>query len=116
MGGIMLIKTLMLFSLTYIVGITGSVAVHQVVSSPGTATRFQPDSAMTATISGQIANRSVKRDRLPFRQATPQVDDKPRGQAPGQIAPNPKFKAYCKPPIDVLGRCFADAPASNRAA
>ena len=110
----MLIKTLT--SLTYIVGITSSVAVHQVIPSPGTAARFQPGSGTTAIITGQIVNRSVKRDKLPFKQAAPQANDKPRVQAPGQIVPNPKFKTDCKPPIDVLGRCFADALANYKAA
>ena len=112
----MLIKTLTLHSLTYIVGITSSVAVHQVIPSPGTAARFQPSSGTTAIVTGQIVNRAVKRDRLPIKQATPQSNDKPRVQVPGQIVPNPKFKTDCKPPIDVLGRCFADALANHKAA
>jgi hypothetical protein len=112
MSGIMLIKTLTLHSLTYIVGITSSLAVHQVIPSPGTAARFQPGSGTTAIITGQIVNRSVKRDK----QATPQANDKPPVQVPGQIVPNSKFKTDCKPPIDVLGRCFADALANDKAA
>jgi hypothetical protein len=116
MSSIMLIKTLTLHSLIYIVGISSSVAVHQVIPSPGTAARFQPGSGTTAIITGQIVNRSVKRDRLPIKQATPQANDKPPVQVPGQIVPNPKFKTDCKPPIDVLGRCFADALANYKAA
>ena len=112
----MLIKTLTLHSLTYVVGITSSVAVHQVILSPGTAARFQLGTGTTAIITGQIVNRSVKRDRLPIKQATPQANDKPPVQVRGQIVPNPKFKTDCKPPIDVLGRCFADALANHKAA
>ena len=112
----MLIKTLTLYSLTYILGITSSVAVHQVIASPGTVARFQQGSGTTAIITGQIVNRSVKRDRLPIKQATPQANDKPRVQVPGQIAPNPKFETDCKPPFDVLGRCFADVLANHKAA
>jgi hypothetical protein len=108
----MLIKTLTLHSLTYLVGITSSMAVHQVTPSPGTAARFQPGSGTTAIITGQIVNRSVKRDRLPIKQTTPQANDK----VPGQIVPNPKFKTDCRPPIDVIGRCFADAQANYKAA
>ena len=59
----MLINTLTWHSLTYIVGIISSVAVHQV--SPGTASRFHLDT--TAVITGQIANRSVKSERLPTK-------------------------------------------------
>jgi hypothetical protein len=112
----MLIKTLTLHSLTYLVGITSSMVVHQVIPSPGTAARFQPGSGATAIITGQIVNRSVKRGRLPIKQATPQANDKPPVQVPEQIVPNPKFKTDCKPPIDVVGRCFADAPANYKAA
>jgi len=108
----MLIKTLTLHSLTYIVGITSSLAVHQVIPSPGTAARFQPGSGTTAIITGQIVNRSVKRDK----RATPQANDKPPVQVQGQIVPNSKFTTDCKPPIDVLGRCFADALANDKAA
>jgi hypothetical protein len=111
----MLIKTLTL-QLTYLVSITSSMAVHQVIPSPGTAVRFQPGGNTTAMSSGQIVNRSVKRDRLPIKQTSPQANDKPPVQVPGQIVPNPKFKTDCKPPIDVAGRCFADALANYKAA
>ena len=112
----MLIKTLTLHSLTYVVGLTSSVALHQVIPSPGTAARFQPGTGTTAIITDQIVNRSVKRDRSPIKQATPQANDKPPEQGPGQIVLNPKFKTDCKPPIDVLGRCFADALANYKTA
>ena len=112
----MLIKTLTLHSLTYLVGITSSMAVHQVIPSPGTAKRFQSDTGATATITRQIANRSIKTDRLPIKQAKPQVSVKAPVQVPAQITPNPKFKTYCKPPIDILGRCFADARVNHNVA
>ena len=110
----MLIKTLTWHSLTYIVGITSSMAVHQV--SPGAASRLHPDIGTAAVTSGQIANRSVKSDRLPTKQAKPRVNDNAPVQVPPQIAPNPKLKTDCKPPIDVLGRCFADARANEKIA
>jgi len=110
----MLIKTITLHSFTYLVGITSSMAVHQV--SPGTVSRFHPDIATNAAIIGQIANRSAKSDRLPPRQAKPQVNDNAPAQVPPQIAPNPKLKTDCKPPIDVLGRCFATARANQNIA
>jgi hypothetical protein len=106
----MLIKTVALYSLIYIAGITSSMAVHQVIPSAGTAARFQSGTGGgTPIFTRQIANRSVKSDRLPIKQAKRQVNDKAPLQVPVQIAPNPKFKTDCKPPIDVLGRCFADA-------
>ena len=106
----MLIKTLALYSLVYIAGITISMAVHQVIPSAGTAARFQSGTASgTPVVAGQIANRSLKSDRLPIKRAMREVNDKSHLQGPVQIAPNPKFKTDCKPPIDVLGRCFADA-------
>ena len=67
----MLIKTLALHSLTYLVGIISSVAVHQVISS-STATRFQSDTCTTAIITQQIVDRSIKSERLPVKQ-TPHV-------------------------------------------
>ena len=41
----MLIKTLTLHSLTYLVGITSSLAVHQVIPSSGTAAGFPSDTS-----------------------------------------------------------------------
>jgi hypothetical protein len=103
----MLIKTLALYSLVYIAGITSSMAVHQVIPSAGTAARFQSGTASgTPVVAGQIANRSLKSDRLPTNH---QVNDNAPLEVPVQIAPHPKFKTDCKPPIDVLGRCFATA-------
>ena len=104
----MLIKTLTLHSLTYLAGITSSVAVHQVIPSD-TAARFQ--SRTTAIITPQVANHSTKGDRLPIKQAKPQPI-----QVPAQITPNLKFKTECKPPIDFLGRCFANAKVNYKVA
>ncbi|WP_315776652.1 MULTISPECIES: hypothetical protein [unclassified Bradyrhizobium] len=92
----MLIKTVTLHSITYLVGITSSVAVHQVIPSPGTAIIFQ--SGTTAIRYQQVANRSTKSDKLPIRHANRQLN-----------VPGSKFGTDCKPPIDVPGRCFADA-------
>jgi hypothetical protein len=105
----MLIKTLTLHSLTYLVGITSSLAVHQVTPSSGTAAGFQSDtSTKVEIITRQIVNRTVKSDRLSVEQAEPEANGKAPVQVPARIAPNPKLKTDCKPPIDVLGRCFAD--------
>lgn len=110
----MLIKTLTLHSLTYLVGITSSVAVHQVIPSRDTAVRFQ--SGTTAIITQHIVNRSIKSDRFPIKQAKPQASDKAPVRVPAQGAPNPQFKTDCKPPIDVPGRCFADARVNHTVA
>ena len=111
----MLIKTLTLHSLTYLVGITSSVAVHQVIPS-STAARFQSDTGTTAIITQQTVDRSIKSDRLPIKQTKPHVNDKAPIQMPAQIRPNPKFETDCKPPIDILGRCFADARVNHKVA
>ena len=111
----MLIKTLALYSLVYIAGITSSMAVHQVIPSAGTAARVQSGTVSgTPLVTGQIANRSLKSDRLPIKRAMHEVNDKSRLQGPLKIARNPKFKTDCKPPIDVLGRCFAEARANQK--
>ena len=109
----MLIKTLSLHSLSYLVGITSSVAVQQAIPSD-TAARFQSGTGAIALFSQQIANRSAKSDRLPIKLAKPHANDKV--QVPAQIAPNPKFKTDCKPLIDTLGRCFADARVNRKVA
>ena len=107
----MLIKTLALYSLVYIAGITSSMAVHQVIPSAGTAARFQSGTGGgTPIFNGQIVNRSLKSDRLPKRQ----VNEKAPLQVPAQVAPNSKIKSDCKPPIDVVGRCFAGARANQK--
>jgi hypothetical protein len=111
----MLIKTLALYSLVYIAGITSSMAVHQVIPSAGTAARFQSGTGGgTPIFNGQIANRSLKSDRLPIKQAKRQVNEKAPLQVPAQVAPNTKIKSDCKPPIDVVGRCFAGARANQK--
>lgn len=107
-GSIMLIKTITLHSFTFLVGITSSMAVHQVIPSDATA-RFKSGTETAAIFSQQIANRLNKGDRLPLKKAKPHLNDKAPLQVPAQIAPDLKFKTNCKPPIDVPGRCFAEA-------
>jgi hypothetical protein len=104
----MLIKKLTLYSLVYIGGIASSVAMHDVISSAGTS---QSSAGVgTPMFNRQIANRSLKSDRLPINPAKRQVNDKEPLQAPL----NSKIGSACKPPIDVLGRCFADARANKK--
>jgi hypothetical protein len=109
----MLIKTFTWHSLTYIVGIASTIAVHQVIPSPDSPAGFQSGTRDAATITGQIANRSTKSDRLPIKDLNAQANDKAPPLLSGQNPPNPKLKGNCKPPIDVLGRCFANAGANR---
>jgi hypothetical protein len=78
------------------------------------AARLESGTGTTTVITQQIANRSIKSDRLPIKQAKPRVNDKAPLRVPAQITPNPKFKTDCKPPIDILGRCFADARVNHK--
>jgi hypothetical protein len=105
----MFIKILTLHSLTYIVGIASTIAVHQVIHSPSSLAGFQSETTEAATTAGQIANRSAKSDRLPIKKSKSQANDKAPASQPGQNAPNPKLESDCRPPLDVIGRCFADA-------
>jgi hypothetical protein len=89
-------------------GITSSMAVHHVIPSDAAA-RFQSGTEAAAIFTQQIANRSIKSDRLQLNQAKPHFNDKAPMQVPAQISPNLKFKTNCKPPIDIPGRCFAEA-------
>jgi hypothetical protein len=112
----MLIKTLTLHSLTYVVGITSSLAVHHTPSS-GTEATFQSGSrTKVSIIAPQIVNRTAKSDRLPIKQAEPEANGKGPLRVPVHIAPNPKWKTDCKPPIDVPGRCFAGARVDHKVA
>ena len=105
----MFIKTFTLYSLTYVVGIVSTIAAHQVAPSPGSLAGFQLDRTEAATTAGQIANRPAKGDKLPIRELKFQANDKAQPKQSGQSAPNPNLKRDCKPPIDVIGRCFANA-------
>src|SRR3954463_11637181 len=94
----MLIKTLALYSLVYIAGITSSMAVHQVIPSAGTAARVQSGTVSgTPLVTGQIANRSLKSDRLPIKRAMHEVNDKSRLQGPLKIARNPSKRIVSRP-------------------
>ena len=57
---IMLIKTITLHSFTFLVGITSSMAVHQVIPSDATA-RFRSGTETAAIFAQQVANRSIKK-------------------------------------------------------
>jgi hypothetical protein len=105
------IKTLALHSLPYIASIaTSIVAAQNIAPLVGTAFDFQSDSsAGSASFSGNVVNRSLKGDRLPVKLASPGADDKGSITAPTEMTPTQKLKSRCKPPMDVIGGCFADA-------
>jgi hypothetical protein len=92
----MRIKSVTLYSLPLVVGIASFlVTAHQVAPS----LTLSDTSTRSAIIFHQVVNRSLKSDRLPIKQTVPQAN-----------VPNRKIKNDCnKPPIDVIGRCFADA-------
>ena len=116
MKSIMLIKTLTLHSLTYIVSITSSIAMQQAIPTPGAPPGLQSAANTKPPIITYqvVVDRSVKSDRLSIKQVRPQADD--RARVPGQIAPHPRVKVDCRPPIDVPGRCFADAGLNHKVA
>ena len=62
-------------------------------------------SAKSAIISQQVVNRSLKGDRLPIRQMTPETDVQDRSKVP--TIPDKKVGTKCKPPVEIPGRCFA---------
>lgn len=100
----MLIKTLTLHSLTYLVGITSSVAVYQ-------NALWSVRADQTGT---QIVLRATKSDRLPVRPTRSHARDVAPAQVPTVI--RHEIGDACKPPIDVRGRCFASIGLNRGAA
>ena len=94
------VKFATLYLLPYVV-----IGVHEV--APTVNVVLSDSSAKSAIISEQVVNRSLKRDRLPIRQVTPETDVKEYFKVPARPAPNQNNDTGCKPPIDVRGRCFA---------
>jgi hypothetical protein len=63
-------------------------------------------SAKSAIVSQQVVvNRSLKGNRLPIRQMTPETDVQDRSKVP--TIPDKKVGTGCKPPVEIPGRCFA---------
>jgi hypothetical protein len=70
------------------------------------AAEYRSDvSSNAAAFAGQIVNRMGKSDRRPVIRAKSNANDK----APVRMLD------HCKPPIDVLGHCFAALKASQSA-
>ena len=103
----MLIKTLILHSLLpCVVAIASSIVANESALRGSAADLEQGASKEASIFAGQIVNRAVKSERLPVKPAQPQANDK----APVRIP------AHCKPPTDVLGRCFANLKVNPRSA
>ncbi|WP_271606125.1 hypothetical protein [Bradyrhizobium sp. CCBAU 11434] len=101
----MLIKTLTLHSLTYLVGITSSVAAYQnALWSPGA----------NQTDTRQVVLRAAKSDRLPVTLTRSHARDNVPTRVPAVVKPG--IGDACKPPIDVRGRCFAAVALNSQAA
>ena len=104
----MLIKSALLYSLPYIVGVASSmVAVHHFAPLLGAAptTLSAPPSA-EGTFRGQIVNRSLKGDKLVVHHGPPHTKGKVYIKIPARMTPRPRPNLPCTP-IDVPGRCFA---------
>jgi hypothetical protein len=92
----MRMRTLTSHFLTCIVSLAGLIGAQQ-------ASSYQADvSAKAAIFADQVTNRAAKGDRLPTMRALPNAQN-------GSLVPRSRSDANCKPPIDVVGRCFADA-------
>ena len=92
----MRMKTLTSHFLTCMVSLAGLIGAQQAFS-------YQADvSAKAAIVADQVANRAAKGDRLPVMRALPNAQN-------GPLVPKSRLDANCKQPIDVVGRCFADA-------
>jgi hypothetical protein len=100
----MRVKPLTLHCLPYVLVIAGSISADQIM--PDRAANYRSDvSSNAAAFAGQIVNRSGKSDRRPVNRAKSDTNDKAPIRMP----------EHCKPPIDVLGRCFAALKASQSA-
>ena len=95
-SSVMRMKTLASHFLTCIVSLASLIGAQQAIS------RQADVSAKTAMVADQVANRAAKGDRLPAGRALPNAQN-------GSLVPKPRSDANCKQPIDVVGRCFADA-------
>ena len=107
----MRITSVILYLLPCVVGVASFlVAAYQVAPSLTTLRALSHTSIKSVIISGQVVDRSLKSDRLPIKQAVPQADDERQITLPVTDRTKSKIKNGCnKPPIDVIGRCFADA-------
>ena len=101
----MLIKTPTLHFLTYLVGMTSLVAVHQ-----NALWSLGADQIDTR----QVVLRATKSDRLPVRQIRSHVRDSAPREVPTVVKPG--IGDACQPPIDVRGRCFASIGLNSEAA
>lgn len=112
----MFLKALTLHSIFYVVGASSILAAHHMVASPPARVGFRSDVAnKTEIFSTQVVNRSLKGNKLPIKQSTPNANVKELVKVPAKIAPK-KGESDCRPYSDVRGRCFADAKPNRRTA
>jgi hypothetical protein len=98
-GGVMRVKSVTLYSLSYIMGVVIVGVASLVVAAHQVSPALKPSrllSDTSAIFSGQVVDRSRKSDRFPFEQPS-QADIK----VPAHITPNRKIKT-CG-----ISRCFA---------
>lgn len=107
----MLIKSVLLYSLPYIVGVASSMAAvnHFAPLLGTTPTTLSAPTATDGSFRGQVVNRSLKGDRLPVQRGAPHTKSKVNIKIPARLVPKPRVIFWCTPPIDVPGRCFADS-------
>ena len=112
----MLIKTVVLYSLPYIVGIASSMvaARHFAPLLETTPTTLSAPTATDGAFRGQVVNRSLKGDKLVVWHGPPHPKGKVYIKTPARMAPRPGHILRCTPPIDVPGRCFANADKAFR--
>ena len=102
----MLIKTFIMHSLPFLVAIASSIVANQSALTSSGAALQAAVSKEAGVFGDQIVNRAVKSERLPVKPAQPRAN----GKTPVRIP------AHCKPPTDVLGRCFATLKVNPAAA
>jgi hypothetical protein len=100
------IKALNLRSLLYVATVTGSI-----VAAAGVALGLSSDAGDKTEIFSTQVNRSLKSNKLPIKQTSPHANVKEFVKVPAKVAP--KFEVNCRP-VDVPGRCFADAKPNRR--
>ena len=112
----MLIKSVVLYSLPYVVGVASSmVAAHHFAPLFGTTpTTLSAPTPAEGAFLGQVVNRSLKGDRLVVHHGPPHTKSKVYIKIPARMAPRPGLNLPCTPPIDVPGRCFATADKAFR--
>lgn len=88
----MFVKSVLFYSLPYVVGAVSSAAISPLVF-------YKPASPVV------IVNRSLKSDRLPIHQT---ISPMKRMETPGYLERDREIETCKRPSAEVLGRCFAE--------